>query len=295
MTQLSPAIVIEDNLELLSLPDIVIQLNEMLDDPACNAADISQLISRDDTLSNRLLKIVNSPLYGIPSRIDSVSMALTATGAVQLRDMVMALSLINHFNHLPEGLISAAHFWRHGIAVATAARVLAARLQIPNSEQFFIAGLLHDIGKLAMYLLQPDISREVLVMASRGNHDVHTLEQTAFGFDHAELGAELLRQWHLPGLVIKSVANHHHPTGAGKFVKEAAIVHLANTIGNTIDAIISIDDDFPVDSRVWEILQLDPNEQADLTMEAHVMQHSLQNIFLELYNERDTTTTELGG
>lgn len=283
MTTSSPQTLIQEHRELVSLPVIVTRLNEMINDPACSAADIAETLSQDAALSARLLKIVNSPFYGFPSRIDTISMAVTIVGTRQLRDLTMATLVVNKFNRLPEELVTPQHFWRHNIAVACAARTLAERLQITHTERLFITGLLHDIGKLVMYLTRPETSARLLTRSREENQDLGSLERDEFGFDHAELGAELLRQWHLPESLIEPVARHHQPALATQYQREAAIIHLANAIGNTIESILTPDDDLPIDTRVWQMLDLSPDELADLTAESDLtLKHALQVMFTEL-------------
>ena len=264
---LSPRDLVTDNLELVSLPDIVVRINEMVEDPECTAVDIAEVIAEDAALTARLLKLVNSPFYNFPSQVDTISMAITIVGTRQLRDLAMAAAITGRFRHIPEGLASPDIFWQHNLACATAARIIARKCGLRNNEQLFVAGLLHDIGKLVMYLTQPELSRQVLELAKQPDADLDSLEHIAFGFDHAELGAELLRQWRLPKSLVMPTRWHHAPEKAGDFRTEAAAVHLANAIANTVAPCLSPDDDLPIELGVWQILGLDPAELDDLIRE----------------------------
>ncbi|HEB57216.1 MAG TPA: HDOD domain-containing protein [Gammaproteobacteria bacterium] len=265
-----PTALITANLNQLSLPDIAIRLNDMVNDSNCSIADIGSLISQDAALSARLLKIVNSSFYGFPSKIDTISMAITVIGTRQLRDLVLATSVIGKFQQLPEGLISIDTFWYHNLICATATRLIAAKLQIRNSERFFIAGLLHDVGKLVMYLTEPELSRKVLQRMHEPHEDITQLELDAFGFDHATLGGELLRQWKLPESLIEPVSYHHRPTDAENYAQETAAVSLANAIANTVEPPYSADDDLPIDISIWDTLELKDSELDDLIAETRL-------------------------
>ncbi len=265
-----PTALITANLNQLSLPDIAIRLNDMVNDPGCSAADIGDLISQDAALSARLLKIVNSAFYGFPSKIDTVSMAITIIGTRQLRDLVLATSVIGKFQQFPEGLVSIDTFWYHNLTCAAATRIIATKLQIRNSERFFIAGLLHDIGKLVMYLTEPELSRKVLQGMSETCEDITRLEIDAFGFDHATLGGELLRYWKLPDSLVEPVSFHHHPADARHYPQETAAVSLANAIANTIEPPYSADDDLPIDTSIWATLELEDQDLDDLIQETRL-------------------------
>lgn len=208
---------------LFSLPAIVLRLNEMVNDPDMSAADIGAVISQDPALSLRLLKIVNSPFYGFPSQIDSISLAVTIVGIRQLRDLVLATALVDQFGRMPSRELDIETFWRHSLTSAMIARALANRMKVSNPERYFIAGLLHDIGLLVM-------EQEAHPSFDQAGTDRLLAEEAHFGFTHAELGAELLRQWRLPAPLIEAVACHHAPLDAEQFLHEAACVNLANTI-----------------------------------------------------------------
>ena len=265
-----PTALITANLNQLSLPDIAIRLNEMVSDPNYSIADIGALVSQDAALSARLLKIVNSAFYGFPSKIETVSMATTVIGTRQLRDLVLATSIIGKFQQLPEGLVSIDTFWYHNLTCATATRIIAAKLQILNSERFFIAGLLHDIGKLVMYLTEPELSRKVLRHMNEPGIDITRLEIDAFGFDHATLGGELLRHWKLPESLVEPVSYHHCPADASNYPQETAAVSLANAIANTIEPPYSADDDLPIDTSIWGTLGLGDDELDELINETRL-------------------------
>lgn len=265
-----PTALITANLNQLSLPDIAIRLNDMVNDPNCSIAEIGSLFSQDAALSARLLKIVNSAFYGFPSKIDTISMAITVIGTRQLRDLVLATSVIGKFQQLPEGLVSIDTFWYHNLTCAAATRLIATKLKIRNSERFFIAGLLHDVGKLVMYLSEPELSRKVLKRMNEPEVDVTQLEIDAFGFDHAMLGAELLRQWKLPESLIEPVNYHHRPADAQNYPQETAAVSLANAIANTIEPPYSADDDLPIDTSIWGTLGLEDSDLDELISETRL-------------------------
>jgi len=121
MASLCPDDLIRQNIELASLPEIVIRLNQAVDDPYSTAKDISDIISEDPALSARLLRIVNSPFYGFPSQIDTISLAVTIVGTQQLRLLALASSTIRQFANLPNQFVTMETFWRHSFSAAVVA------------------------------------------------------------------------------------------------------------------------------------------------------------------------------
>lgn len=253
----TPSDLISSNLELVALPELVLKLNQMVDDPRCSTTDFANVILQDAALSAHLLQIANSPFYSLPSKIDSVSLAITIIGTQQLRDMILATTVVNHFNAIPHNLTSISNFWQHNIVCAITSSILAKKMGEKSHEQFFLAGLLHDIGKLVMYLAEPDLSLQMLEKVKSTDSNLQDIEKSIFGFNHWDVGAELLRTWKFPDSLVMPVLHHHSPADTENYQREAAAVHLGNAIANTIMPAISKDDDLPIDLMVWEYMGLD--------------------------------------
>src|SRR3569623_952543 len=145
---LSPKELVTGAIELASLPEVFLRVNEMIDSPRYSAADIGHVISRDPGLTTRLLKIANSAIYNFPSQIDTVSRAITIIGTHELRDLILATSVTRILNSLPIDLIFLYVFSRHSVCCGRAALNLAAQRCDPLVLGFFVAGLLHDICSL---------------------------------------------------------------------------------------------------------------------------------------------------
>lgn len=267
------------NINLLSLPETAMRINQMVSDPNSTASDIGDIISQDPSLTARLLRVVNSAFYGFPSQIDTISMAITVLGTRQLRDLVMTTSVINRFRDIPTNVIDMENFWCHSLTSALAAKNFANHMKISNSERLFVAGLLHDIGKLVMYITLPDPSRQVIEVAGEPQVDSSHVEEAIFGFTHSQVGAELLRQWKLPESLIEPVAFHHTPASANVYPQEVAIVHLANIIANDIQSPISADDDNIADPIAWKELGLDPSLLERLHEEVYQQLDDVLSIF----------------
>ena len=222
-------------IELVSLPEIFIKVNEMVENPKYSASAIGAVIENDPAVSARLLKLVNSPFYGFPSRIDTISRAIAIIGTRELRDMVLATSVVRLFSGLPNDLVTMDDFWHHSILCGVAARSLAAYKRIAHIEHFFVAGLLHDLGSLIVYRKLPELAREALLRTCHSNEVLYQVEQEILGFDHAEVGLELARAWKLPSSLMESIGFHHEPENAHDYPLEAAIVHLADLVVTALD------------------------------------------------------------
>lgn len=255
MPRLSPRELVNQNIKLVSLPAIVSKLNEQLLDPKATTDDITHTISQDAVLSVRLLKIVNSPFYQFPTKIDTISMAIAILGTRQLRDLVLSSAVIRQFsNSVNKKDFDVDAFWSHSITAAIASQMIALNLALPDSEQYFIAGLLHDIGKMIMSTLLPEESKKLETELNKNTVKVCEAENKIFGFDHAILGAELLRSWHFPDSLIEPIRQHHKLQDDSEYLKGAAIVHIADVVANNLYAPISVDDDNVLDPRAMDAL-----------------------------------------
>jgi len=282
MSKLTAKDLINDTLELVSLPDVVHRINLMVDDPNSSAADIGELLSEDPALTARLLKVVNSPMFGFPSRVDTISMAITILGTRQLRDLVLATAVVGRFHNLSDEVVNMEDFWNHSICTAIAARTISLHLKENNNERFFVAGLLHDIGKLVMYLTHPDASTQVIELSAESDFDKASVEKSIFGFGHEDVSAELLSFWQLPESLIEPARFHHHPIRATRFPKETAVVHIADAIANNIQTPISLDDDLPIQDITWSILGLEPQILERLHEDVYnILDGSLQVLYYE--------------
>jgi len=248
---------INDTIELASLPSVVMRAMELLNNPDTSASDIGEIISEDPALTARLLKIVNSAFYGFPSRIDTISRAITIVGTLELTDLIVGSSAIETFSKLPNRLINMQDFWEHCLYAGIVARLLSRYLRAPNTERCFIMGLLHDIGSLVLYHQQPELSRQALETAIEKCVPLHLAERELFGFDHGEVGAELMRSWNLPDCFVETALHHHQPSAAERYRLETATVHLADVITGMAHSTASGTGQVPVlEPGAWELTGL---------------------------------------
>jgi HD-like signal output (HDOD) protein len=204
-----------------------------------------------------LLKIVNSPFYGFPSQINTLSRAITLIGTRELTHLVLATSVINTFKGIPESLVDIDAFWKHSFATAIAAKYIAVESGLRSTERFFIAGLLHNIGSLVMYLSLPELAGEAIRSAEFGHEVLFEAEQRIIGFDHTEVGFELAKAWHLPASLQEVARYHHSPSGAEHFAVDVAIVHLADILVSSVPFGHCGDNHVPpLDEAAWELLGL---------------------------------------
>ena len=229
----SPAALVAASSRLASLPSVYLRLTETANDPHSSQAALARVIGDDPALAARLLRLVNSALYGPGRTIDTVGDALAFVGTTAVLDLALASSVLRVFAGIPRELVDMEAFWRHSIACAVTARTLAAARPGISAERCFVAGLLHDVGRLVIFLEEPDAAREAIVRARATGRLLHDAERELFGFDHADVGRALAEAWRLPVTLREAVGGHHRPAAAGAI--EASVVHIADVIANALE------------------------------------------------------------
>ncbi|MFA6921220.1 MAG: HDOD domain-containing protein [Gallionella sp.] len=240
---------------LITLPHVFLRINQLIEDPDSTLFDIAKAISQDPSFTVRMLRLANSPFYGLSSTIATVDKAVSVIGTSQIRNLALSMSVASTFAGLPNNLVSMDNFWHHSLYCALVARILAKQARGCDPSTVFTAGLLHDIGELIIFNRLPEQARAslLLVLDQVDNLPVYQAERQVLGFDHAEVGGELARQWGLPPLLIECIACHHDIAKAQHYPRETALVHLADLIAQMAELYtLELTDVSPVDPAAWE-------------------------------------------
>jgi HD-like signal output (HDOD) protein len=254
---MTPQALVKNVKQLVSLPDLFLRVNEMIDSKRHSAIDIAQVISQDTNLSARLLKMVNSSFYGLRGKVDTISRAITIIGTSDLRNLAVTTATVEVFTGIPSELVNMNQFWRNSVSTGVIAKELASRSHVLHPERFFVMGMLHDVGKLVIYQALPEQARDLHYVIDGDETLLLGAEQDLLGFTHQEVGYELFKLWRLPESVCAAARYHHQPFESTKFTLETAIIHLADRLVLVENAIISLDEMLlEIDPRVWTIIGL---------------------------------------
>lgn len=267
---------------VVSLPTIFARIDSLINSPESDLTDIAEVISEDPGLSVRLLKIANSAMFSFPSEIDTITRAITVIGTKQLRDLVLATKVIGVFSSVDSNIVNMSDFWKHSIATGILARILASLRREPNTEYFYLLGLLHEIGRLVMYMEIPDLMARAVTNSQENNIALHQSELSVIGFDHSMVGAELMSAWNLPVPMCDAVCYHHRPSLSLNYSEDAAIIHISDLIINALALGTSGESDIPqLDELAWEGLGLSQYVLPDAIAQLESQYTEIVNLFLE--------------
>nr|WP_321259869.1 HDOD domain-containing protein [uncultured Pseudodesulfovibrio sp.] len=253
----TPETLVRHETELTSFPDIFFRIKEVLEDDSASADRIATVVSTDMSLAAKLLKLVNSPLYGFPQTIDSISRAVALVGAKELSTLALGISAINYFKDIPPELMDMETFWRHSISCGIFAKILAGTQTGLSPERFFIGGLLHDVGRLIMFKKLPYASTEAMLFARENSIPLTEAEMSVMGFIHTDVSTPLLEAWKFPeGL--SNMINYHHKPMESPNPLEPAIIHIADNLANAVEIALSGMYVMPaMDEDAWALLGVD--------------------------------------
>ncbi len=218
--------------QLPSLSAVVTRLLTLLQDNDITMAVLTAEMSKDQGLTVRVLRIANSPFYGMSSRIDSIQQAGTLLGLHTIHGIIVAAGIIGHFPPQQDQGFDRHSFWLHSIGTGCCAQILARHAGL-DPEQAFTAGLLHDIGKLVLAAYFEDDFSHVLAWRDEHGCLIREAEESVLGFDHSEIGARVAQHWKLPKLLVNAIRFHH--ALPGKVTPLAELVHVADIICRGLD------------------------------------------------------------
>lgn len=214
-----------------ALPDVVAEAMRLLDDPEAGPADFDKVLSRDPSLVASMLRLANSPVYGFAHKRETVRDAVIGLGLKGLRGMLLGCSLNKVFG--PRFSCygkDSKTLWRHSLAVAAAAKFLTKALpkSPDDAEEMFVAGLLHDLGKLLLAPFLTAMGKDLTV----GKEPVHFAEQRLLDIDHQEAGGLIADKWNLKPMVRAVITHHHFKTGPQAHQHAIAVVRLADYVAS---------------------------------------------------------------
>ena len=275
--------------QLASLPEVFARINAVLRDPHSTVEDAARIIGADPSLSAKLLKLVNSTFYSrasravekrFPAKVDSLTRAVMIVGGKQLATLALGVSVLPLFRDIPPEYVNMKAFWKHSIGCGMIARALAMHVRVQGEDSYFVAALVHDIGRLVLYKQLPGPSGAAL---RRSREEVSTLtaaEKEIFAFDHGLLGGLLLRKWQYPA-VLEKMVRYHHDLSEPLFIEEPAVIHVADFLVNALE--IGTSGEWRVPALLPEAVEALSLSPADLKDLVSGVEERIEEVFTSFF------------
>lgn len=245
--------------DLPPLPRAAVRALKTLQRDDASLEEVAADLSCDASLTARVLRLANSPFYGVPGRVSTARDAAQVLGRRTLESVLRLAAVAGQFADSRSQTFDTAAFWRHALATAIAARALG-RVAGCDEDECFVAGLLHDIGLLAMSVYFGDELDQLIACARSADIDLCSVEQRHVLTSHALIGSWIAEHWHFPAAVVQAIATHHAPpaTEGRSRATVADCVHVGNAVGHALD-VAGLDSELvpPIDLAAWRRLALD--------------------------------------
>jgi putative nucleotidyltransferase with HDIG domain len=248
---------------LATIPAVAKKLIEMVSDPAVSLTEISRFISSDPVLATKVLRMVNSPVYGFPGRISNVNQAVLLLGLNVVKGLLFGVTVFDLMQKTMIGL------WEHSLGCAIMTRLIARKKGLKDPDEISIHGLLHDIGKVVLILHFANDYEKVMEEAIQMESIIYDVETEYFSTSHATVGSWVAKQWSFPPPLIDVIAYHHRPQLAKVAPKEVAIVHVSDILlrgrgfGFAGDHMVP-----PMNPTAWEAVGLSGTDLREILKES---------------------------
>jgi putative nucleotidyltransferase with HDIG domain len=221
---------IQSIIQLPALPTIAMEVVELVDNPKTSASRLGKVISTDQALTAKVLKIANSPFYGFPKKISTIDFAIIVLGFDALKEIIISISLVSSLQKKSDSYLDARAFWDHSISTGVVARRLARDLGYRVSGEVFVGGLLHDMGISILHRYFNNEFRRIVDIVRETNLTFLEAEESVLGVTHAEVGGWLATRWNLPDHLIEALSLHHTPGAASLNPDLVALIHCADVL-----------------------------------------------------------------
>jgi len=226
--------------DLPSIPETLMEILKVLDDPHSGAMDLAEVVRLDAPLMSKVLRLANSPYYCQRGNLADINRCISVLGYRTVRQVAIcvtvATTVVSAVSQ-SKGRMDYRELWRHSVVTGAVAKYLAGMVAYPDPEEVFSAGLLHDMGKFVLELHSPQQYDKVIARRQETGRCLCVEEEEAFGFNHAQVGSTFGQSWRFPTLLTKAFGQHHDPVTGDPDTPEAqvvALVALADYLANTL-------------------------------------------------------------
>jgi len=271
---------------LPTLPGIIAKLTRMAENPDTTTEQMGKVISKDHILAAKLLKLVNSAFYGFPQKISSLNSAIILLGFNVIKSLIISSSIFELMESQDVEL------WEHSLGCAVVCSVLAKRLGVSDPEEVSTAGLIHDIGKVAIKMELRQEFETLKQMVHDRQIPMIEAEKELLGIDHAEVGGWLAKSWNLPAKLIEPIACHHNPLEAKDEQLSTSIIHFSDILirglgyGHGDDVWVP-----PLSKTAWQLLNLTPQDLDEIMDEVEEKLWDVKGFSLEIQAELESGLT----
>ncbi len=282
-TSASPTNLVNQVVDLISLPEIYLEVRKLLDDPDAALSDIADVINVDPNLTGRILRLANSAYCGFAAKIETVNRAMTMLGTQQIHDIVLSTSIARSFSNVSEEVEDMESFWRSCVVSGSSAKLIADSRDILDSERMFTAGLLAHVGRLVLLMFQPDTIKEAYAKASSEMVSVSRALQDELGYHDGDIAGELLTRWRLPDTLVSLIRHHVHPEEGetANISEESGIVHVASAIADMKKFQLDFDGlILRLNENVWQSLGLERDTLSNLIEDSESLAGEITEQFL---------------
>ena len=260
---------------------LMLEIEKVLASPQCSLGMIAEVIEKDIDLTARLMRFSNSAYCGFSTRLSTVTEAIGLIGIQQVQDLLTASSVIERFSGVSSEFVSVQSFWQHSLATGIGGRLIALERRLPKPDRLFVSGLLHDIGRLVLFLQVPKQMQNVFELHKTERILLREAEVRVLGYDHQNVAEALLKSWKYPPSLVFAVGNHHTPSGSEVARVEASVVHLADhlvnamCLGNSGERFVP-----PLNPYAWEAVGMSPANLETIVRGIDEQFDAVQEMFL---------------
>lgn len=249
--------------ELSTLPSVILRILEVMNNPMADARDVEREIIEDPVITAKVLKVANSPYYGANRDISSISQAVVLMGFAEVQNIAFSVSIFSRFAE-PTRMFDRRQFWEHCFATAAAAEALQRRVNAQTNDGF-VAGLLHDIGRIVLDQYFPNEFQESVAMAEAQEISLLEAERKVLGVTHGDIGYWVTEKWNLPPMLTDSILFHHSPFSCRESYVLTSIVHVADVISKAFGSYMVRElVPPPKDESAFSLLNLDSEKVMSL-------------------------------
>lgn len=243
---------------------IMKEVSDLLDNPNTNSAKLGKMIGRDQAIATKILSIANSPMYGLRRKVTTIDFAILVLGFLEIKKIVLALSLMESFKNKTDKYLDQKEFWMHSLITGNAAKRITEDLGYRIGGEAFIAGLLHDLGIPVIHKYFHSSFIDITNSVNEGGMKFLEAEVNSLGYDHQEIGTFLAEKWNLPIGLCDTVQYHHTPSKTADNQILASIVHLADYMTQRLKiGAFYWDKDIELDKSIIDTLKFSSEEELE--------------------------------